>query len=67
MICITYWQRAPPYLGYGPVEGSCGHGNEISSFIKNGKYLSGFVTGGMSRRAQNHEVSYILIKYQFIN
>jgi hypothetical protein len=43
------------------VEGSCEHSNEPSVFIKFGKFLSGCATGGFSRRAQLHGVSYLTI------
>jgi hypothetical protein len=40
------------------VEGSCEHGNELSGSIKDGIFFSVWATGGFSRRAQLHEVSY---------
>jgi hypothetical protein len=40
------------------VEGSCEHGNEPVGSIRFGKFLSSCTTGGFSRRAQLHVVSY---------
>jgi hypothetical protein len=39
------------------VEGSCEHGNEPSNA---GKFLSSCTTGGFSRRAHLHEISYFV-------
>jgi hypothetical protein len=33
-------------------EGSCEHGNEPSGYTNVGKFLSNYVNGGLSRRAQ---------------
>jgi hypothetical protein len=41
------------------VEGLCEHGNEPSGSINNGNFLSSCRTGGFSRNAQLHEVSYV--------
>jgi hypothetical protein len=41
--------------GYGPVEGSCEGGNELSGSIKYWEILGGCTIGGFSRRAQLHE------------
>jgi hypothetical protein len=54
------------------VEGSCEHGNEPPGSKKMLKFMSGCVTGGFSRRAQLHEVSWyetfelILYRYQHV-
>jgi hypothetical protein len=41
------------------VEGSCEHGNEPAGSINVGKCLSSRTAGGLSRRAQLHEVIYL--------
>jgi hypothetical protein len=45
----------PTGSGYEPVAGSCEQGNEPWGSIK---FLSSYTTGGFSRRAQLHEVSF---------
>jgi hypothetical protein len=42
------------------VESFCEHGNEPSGSIKYWKFLSACITGSFIRRAQFHEVSWIV-------
>jgi hypothetical protein len=42
------------------VEGSCEHGNEPSGSINAGQFLSSCTIGFFSRRAQLHEVIFLI-------
>jgi hypothetical protein len=47
-----------PGLGYGPVAGSCEHGNELSGSIKAGNFLSSWATISLSNRVLLHEINW---------